>query len=58
MSFPTGHYHFLQETWWLALVTVALLAAYALQLRMGSERFERLFGGVVFCRRPFLHRDG
>ena len=47
VHFAPGSYHFLQAGWWLVVVTVALAVAYALQLRMGSERFARVLGGVV-----------
>jgi Domain of unknown function (DUF4126) len=42
VSFPSGHFHFLQAGWWLLAVTVVLVASYALQWRVGSERFTRL----------------
>jgi len=43
----SGHFHFLQASWWLLAVTVALVAAYALQLRLGAERFEALAAGAI-----------
>jgi hypothetical protein len=42
-----GHYRFLQSSWWLIAVTVVLVAAYLLQLRLGSERFDELAAGAV-----------
>jgi hypothetical protein len=47
ISFPRRHYHFLQASWWLIAAALVLAAAYALQLRIGAERFERLAGGAV-----------
>lgn len=35
VSFSVGAYTFLEESWWLLVVTVALIAAYALQLLLG-----------------------
>ena len=35
VSFGTGSYHFLQEGWWLLVVTVTLVLAYALQIVLG-----------------------
>jgi len=37
VSFPAGHYHFLQADWWLLAVTLALVVAYALQLLLGQS---------------------
>jgi hypothetical protein len=48
VSFSTGAYTFLEEDWWLLVVVVALVAAYALQMTLGlaptvgpGERSER-----------------
>ncbi|MEA2314048.1 MAG: hypothetical protein QOI03_740 [Solirubrobacteraceae bacterium] len=49
VSFPRHHYHFLASAWWLIAVAVVLALSYALQLRLGSERFERLAGGVIIA---------
>ena len=35
VGFAHGSYHFLQSSWWLLLVVVALVIAYALQLLLG-----------------------
>jgi hypothetical protein len=35
VGFARGDFHFLQSGWWLLLVTVALVLAYALQLLLG-----------------------
>ncbi len=35
VSFPAGHFHFLQSDWWLLLVALALVLAYAAQLLLG-----------------------
>lgn len=35
-----GGYSFLYSTWWLAAMAAALVLAYLLQLRLGSERFQ------------------
>jgi hypothetical protein len=40
VSFARGAYTFLYSGWWLAAVAAALVLAYLLQLRLGSERFE------------------
>jgi hypothetical protein len=40
VGFSHSDYSFLQDTWWLLAVTIALLAAYAAQLRLGAVRFE------------------
>lgn len=37
----SGHYDFLQSSWWLILLTAALVGSYLLQLRLGSERFSQ-----------------
>jgi hypothetical protein len=37
VSFPTGHFHFLQSGWWMVAVVAALLGSYLLQLRLGAE---------------------
>ncbi len=48
VGFSHGNFAFLQEDWWLLAVTVALVAAYLLQLRLGVESFEGgPFGAVV-----------
>jgi hypothetical protein len=38
VGFAHGHYHFLQSSWWLLLVALALVVSYALQLLFGVER--------------------
>jgi hypothetical protein len=35
VDFGRGHFHFLQESWWLLAVVAALVLAYALQLLLG-----------------------
>jgi hypothetical protein len=47
VSFAHGRYHFLQSSWWLAAMGVALVLAYVLQLRIGSERFNKGSIGAV-----------
>jgi hypothetical protein len=37
VSFPHGHYHFLQSGWWMAAMGAGLLGSYLLQLRLGAE---------------------
>ena len=37
-SFAHGRFHFLQADWWLLVVAVAFVLAYALQLLLGSRR--------------------
>ena len=46
---PAGHaFHFLEADWWLLIVTVALVLAYALQVLAGSGmRAERVSPGSV-----------
>ena len=43
----TGHFEFLQASWWLLAVTVALVLAYALQLRLGSDLFDAVASGAI-----------
>jgi hypothetical protein len=40
VDFAHSGYAFLQEGWWLLAVTVALVVAWALQLRFGADRIE------------------
>lgn len=40
VGFSHGEYGFLQEGWWLVLVTVFFVLAWVLQLRLTAERFE------------------
>jgi hypothetical protein len=40
LSFAHSGYEFLQSDWWLLAVTVAFVAAWALQLFLGAVRFE------------------
>ncbi|HTA14628.1 MAG TPA: DUF4126 family protein [Solirubrobacteraceae bacterium] len=40
VSFKSGAYSFLYSDWWLVAVAAALVLAYLLQLRLGSERFD------------------
>jgi hypothetical protein len=40
VGFSHSDFSFLQAGWWLVAVAAALLAAYLLQFRLGSERFE------------------
>jgi hypothetical protein len=47
VSFPLHHFHFLQDGWWLLAVTVALVASYVIQLRVGAERFARVGAPAV-----------
>jgi hypothetical protein len=35
----TGHFHFLQEGWWLVVVAIVFVGSYLLQLRLDQERF-------------------
>jgi hypothetical protein len=35
VSFAHGHFHFLQSSWWLAVVAIALALSYAIQMRGG-----------------------
>jgi hypothetical protein len=47
VGFHGSHYRFLQSGWWLLAVTVVLAAAYLLQLRLGSERFDAVAAAAV-----------
>ncbi len=38
VGFAHGRYHFLQATWWLVAVTLALVVTYVLQLRIGADQ--------------------
>ncbi len=40
VGFSHGEYGFLQEGWWLVLITVFLVLVWVLQLRLTAERFE------------------
>jgi hypothetical protein len=40
VGFAHSGYDFLQSGWWLVALAAALVLAYALQLRLGAERFE------------------
>jgi Domain of unknown function (DUF4126) len=50
VSFPRHNFHFLQSAWWLAAVAAALVLVYVLQLRLGSERFDRVAAGAVLAQ--------
>jgi len=47
VGFGHEHYRFLQSGWWLLAVAVVLVAAYAMQLRLGAERFEAIAAGMI-----------
>jgi len=47
VTFAHGHFHFLQAGWWLLAVAAMLALSYVLQLRMGAERFDAVWGPVV-----------
>jgi len=47
VGFAHGHYHFMQSTWWLIALAVALALSYLVQRRMGSERFSTGFPGAA-----------
>jgi hypothetical protein len=47
VGFSHSNFAFLQADWWLLAVTVALLVAWLLQLRLGVERFEGGPGGAA-----------
>lgn len=47
VTFAHGHFDFLQADWWLLAVAVVLALSYALQLRMGAERFGAVWAPVV-----------
>jgi hypothetical protein len=47
VGFGHGHFHFLQSTWWLLALAVVLVAAYLLQLRLGTERFDAIASGPI-----------
>jgi hypothetical protein len=40
VRFGHDHFRFLGSTWWLLALAIALAAAYVLQLRLETERFE------------------
>lgn len=44
-----GSYAFLQEGWWLIACAAALLLAWLVQVRVGSERFEAGVGGAALA---------
>jgi hypothetical protein len=47
VGFAHGRVHLLQSAWWLLAVAAVLVASYALQLRLGAERFESAVGPAV-----------
>jgi hypothetical protein len=47
VTFAHGHFHFLQAGWWLLALAVVLALSYMIQLRIGAERFDRVWGPVV-----------
>lgn len=49
VDFAHSGYSFLQEGWWLLAVAVALVAAWALQLRLGAARAEGGPAGAVLA---------
>jgi hypothetical protein len=49
VSFAHGGYEFLQAGWWLLAVTVAFVAAWALQLLLGATRFQAGLPGAALA---------
>jgi Domain of unknown function (DUF4126) len=46
VGFGSSRFHFLQAGWWLLAVAVVFVTMYALQLRLGEQRFD-WFAGMV-----------
>ncbi len=46
----TGHFHFLQEGWWLVVVAVVFVLSYALQLRLDRERFQATVAPAILAQ--------
>ena len=47
IGFTEGRFDFLQSAWWLLAVAAVLVAGYALQLRLGVERFEAVAAPAI-----------
>jgi hypothetical protein len=47
ITFANSHFEVLQAGWWLLAVVAVMALGYAIQLRVGAERFETRWGGVV-----------
>ena len=47
IGFTNGRFDFLQSAWWLLAVAAVLVAGYALQLRLGVERFEAVAAPAI-----------
>ena len=50
VRFKPGDFSFLQSGWWLLAVAVLFAAAYFLQLRFGSERFDGVASPLVLAQ--------
>jgi hypothetical protein len=46
----TGHFHFLQDGWWLIAVGLVLVNSYLLQLRLGQERFQAVVQPTIVAQ--------
>lgn len=69
LNFAPGGYSFLEEGWWLIAVAAFLVIAYAVQLRVGSERLDSTpfaaalagvavgVGAVLFAGTLSVHGD-
>jgi uncharacterized membrane protein len=45
-----GHFHFLQDGWWLIAVALVFVGSYLLQLRLGQERFQAVVQPAVVAQ--------
>jgi hypothetical protein len=46
----TGHFHFLQASWWLVAVALVFVLSYALQLRLDQDRFQALVAPAILAQ--------
>jgi hypothetical protein len=46
----TGHFHFLQQGWWLVAVAVVFVSSYLFQLRLDSERFQAAVAPAIVAQ--------
>ncbi|HEY3866081.1 MAG TPA: DUF4126 family protein [Solirubrobacteraceae bacterium] len=46
----SGHFHFLQASWWLIVVALVFVSSYPLQLRLGQERFQAVVAPAIVAQ--------
>jgi hypothetical protein len=45
-----GHFHFLEDDWWLIAVALVFVNSYLLQLRLGRERFQAVVQPAIVAQ--------